>query len=259
LKDWAEAKWAIVRGSFIGLFLGIFPGGGPVLSSFVSYAVEKKVSKHPERFGKGAIEGVAGPESANNSAAGATMIPMLSLGIPPNITMAMLFSALVIHGVQPGPLMLKHHPDVFWGLVASLYVGNALLLVLNLPLIGLWVQVLKVPYRILFPLILLFCLIGTYSINNSTFDLSLMVLFGAVGYLLRKFRYEGAPLILGVVLGPMLEQALRQYLRMSQGSFMIFINRPISGVALGVAFLLLLLNIFPYIKKRRQRYKEFKE
>ena len=202
LKDWAEAKWAIVRGSFIGLFLGIFPGGGPVLSSFVSYAVEKKVSKHPERFGKGAIEGVAGPESANNSAAGATMIPMLSLGIPPNITMAMLFSALVIHGVQPGPLMLKHHPDVFWGLVASLYVGNALLLVLNLPLIGIWVQVLKVPYRILFPLILLFCLIGTYSINNSTFDLSLMVLFGVVGYLLRKFGYEGAPLILGCCLRP---------------------------------------------------------
>ena len=259
LRDWAEAKWAIVRGSFIGLCLGIFPGGGPLLSSFVSYTVEKKVSKHPEKFGKGAIEGVAAPESANNSAAGASMIPLLSLGIPPNISMALLFSALVIHGIQPGPLMIRNHPDIFWGLIASMYVGNIFLLILNLPLIGIWVQVLKVPYRILFPLILLFCLIGTYSINNSVFDLFVMILFGVLGYLFRKFGYESAPLILAVVLGPMLEQNLRQSLLLSRGSFLIFITRPISAVALGIAFFLLLSNIFPYIKKYRQKYKELEE
>lgn len=259
LKDWAQAKWAIVRGSFIGLFLGVFPGGGPLLSSFISYAVEKKVSKHPERFGKGAIEGVAGPESANNAAAGATMIPLLSLGIPPNVSMAILFSALIIHGITPGPFLLKNSPTLFWGLIASMYLGNVLLLILNLPLIGLWVQVLKIPYRILFPLILLFCLIGTYAVNNSIFDLYVMILFGGVGYLMRKFGYEGGPLILAVVLGPMLENALRQSLIISQGSFMIFFTRPISGTVLGIAFLLLLSNIFPYFKKRWQRYKEFSE
>jgi putative tricarboxylic transport membrane protein len=259
LRDWTEAKWAIARGSLIGLCLGIFPGGGPLLSSFISYTVEKKVSKHPEKFGKGAIEGVAGPESANNSAAGASMIPLLSLGIPPNISMALLFSALMIHGIQPGPLIIKNHPDIFWGLIASLYVGNIFLLILNLPLIGIWVQVLKVPYRILFPLILLFCLIGTYSVNNSAFDLFVMILFGVLGYLFRKFGYESAPLILAVVLGPMLEQNLRQSLLLSRGSFLIFISRPISAVALGIAFFLLLSNIFPYFKKYRQKYKELEE
>jgi putative tricarboxylic transport membrane protein len=260
LKDWAEAKWAILRGSCIGLFLGIFPGGGPLLSSFVSYTVEKKVSKHPEKFGKGAIEGVAGPESANNSAAGATMIPLLTLGIPPNISMAMLFSALIIHGVQPGPLFIKQHPDIFWGVIASMYLGNVFLLILNLPLIGIWVQVLKVPYRVLFPLILLFCLIGTYTINNSAFDLFIMILFGVLGYFFKKFSYESAPLILAVVLGPMLEQNLRQSLLLSRGSFMIFINHPISGVILGIAFLLLLTNIFPNARKKfRQKYDQFKE
>jgi len=260
LKDWAEAKWAILRGSCIGLFLGIFPGGGPLLSSFVSYAVEKKVSRHPEKFGKGAIEGVAGPESANNSAAGATMVPLLSLGIPPNVSMAMLFSALIIHGIQPGPLLIKNNPDLFWGVIASMYLGNVFLLILNLPLIGIWVQVLKIPYRILFPLILLFCLIGTYAMNNSTFDLLMMILFGVLGYLIKKFGYESAPLILAVVLGPMLEQNLRQSLLLSRGSFLIFITRPISGVILGVAFLLLLTNIFTNVRKKyRQEYKELEE
>jgi putative tricarboxylic transport membrane protein len=221
--------------------------------------VEKKVSKHPERFGKGAIEGVAAPESANNASAGGALIPLLSLGIPPNVVMAMLYSALIIHGIQPGPLLLKNNPDLFWGLVASMYLGNGLLLLLNLPLIGIWVQVLKVPYRILFPLILLFCLIGAYSVNNSTFDLFLMILFGGVGYLMRKFDYEGAPLILAFVLGPMLEQSLRQSLLISKGSFMIFITRPISAIALGFSIFLLLSNIFPHIKKRRQEYREFEE
>jgi putative tricarboxylic transport membrane protein len=258
-QDWMEAKWAIVRGSFIGLFLGIFPGGGPLLSSFVSYAVEKRVAKHPERFGKGAIEGVAGPESANNSAAGATMIPLLSLGIPPNVSMAMLFAALLIHGITPGPLMLTNYPQVFWGLVASMYLGNIMLLVLNLPLIPMWVQVLKVPYRILFPLIILFCFIGTYGFNNQMFDVYVMIFFGILGYFMRKCGYEAAPLILAVVLGPMLENALRQSLAMSQGSFMILLNRPISAVIIGAAALILVMGILPPMKKRRQEYEAFKE
>jgi putative tricarboxylic transport membrane protein len=259
LKDWMEAKWAIVRGSIIGFVLGILPGGGAVISTFVSYAVEKKISKHPEKFGKGAIEGVAGPESANNAAAGGSLIPLLSLGIPPNPIMAIFFSALIIHGIQPGPLLIKQHPDLFWGLVASLYLGNGLLLVLNLPLIGIWVKVLEIPYKILFPLILLFCLIGVYSMNNLSFDLYVMLFFGVVGWLMRKFGYEGAPLILAYVLGPMLENALRQSLLISQGSFLIFVTRPISATALGFAFLLLLTTLLPNFKKRRQQYDQFKE
>jgi putative tricarboxylic transport membrane protein len=258
-KDWMESKWAIVRGSIIGFVLGILPGGGAVIATFVSYAVEKKVSKHPEKFGKGAIEGVAGPESANNAAAGASLIPLLSLGIPPNPIMAIFFSALIIHGIQPGPLLIRQHPDLFWGLVASLYLANGLLLILNLPLIGLWVKVLEIPYKILFPLILLFCLIGVYSMNNLSFDLYVMLFFGVVGWIMRKFGYEGAPLILAFVLGPMLENALRQSLLISQGSFLIFVTRPISAIALGFAFLLLLTTLLPRFKKRRQQYDQFKE
>jgi putative tricarboxylic transport membrane protein len=259
LKDWMEAKWAIVRGSIIGFLLGILPGGGAVISTFVAYAVEKKVSKNPEKFGTGAIEGVASPESANNAAAGASLIPLLSLGIPPNPIMAIFFSALLIHGIQPGPLLIREHPDLFWGLVASLYLGNGLLLILNLPLIGLWVKVLEIPYKILFPLILLFCVIGAYSLNNVSFDLYVMILFGLVGWVMRKFGYEGAPLILAYVLGPMMENALRQSLLISQGSFLIFVSRPISAIALGFAFLLLLTTVLPYFKKRRQQYEQFKE
>lgn len=258
-KDWMESKWAIVRGSLIGFVLGILPGGGAVIATFVSYAVEKKVSKHPEKFGKGAIAGVAGPESANNAAAGSSLIPLLSLGIPPNPIMAIFFSALIIHGIQPGPLLIRQHPDLFWGLVASLYLGNAFLLILNLPLIGLWVKVLEIPYKILFPLILLFCLIGVYSMNNLSFDLYVMLFFGVVGWIMRKFGYEGAPLILAYVLGPMLENALRQSLLISQGSFLIFVTRPISAAALGFAFLLLLTTLLPNFKKRRRQYDQFKE
>jgi putative tricarboxylic transport membrane protein len=259
LKDWMDSKWAIVRGSVIGFVLGILPGGGAVISTFVSYAVEKRISKHPERFGKGAIEGVAAPESANNASAGASLIPLLSLGIPPNPIMAIFFSALIIHGIQPGPLLIKQHPDLFWGLVASLYLGNGLLLILNLPLIGIWVKVLEVPYKILFPLILLFCLIGVYSMNNLSFDLYVMLFFGVVGWMMRKFGYEGAPLILAYVLGPMLENALRQSLLISQGSFLIFVTRPISAIALGFALLLLLTTLLPHFKKRRQQYDQFIE
>jgi putative tricarboxylic transport membrane protein len=258
-KDWMESKWAIVRGSLIGFVLGILPGGGAVIATFVSYAVEKKISKYPEKFGKGAIAGVAGPESANNAAAGSSLIPLLSLGIPPNPIMAIFFSALIIHGIQPGPLLIRQHPDLFWGLVASLYLGNAFLLILNLPLIGLWVKVLEIPYKILFPLILLFCLIGVYSMNNLSFDLYVMLFFGVVGWIMRKFGYEGAPLILAYVLGPMLENALRQSLLISQGSFLIFVTRPISAAALGFAFLLLLTTLLPNFKKRRRQYDQFKE
>ncbi len=259
VKDWAQARWAIARGSILGFVLGILPGGGAVIASFVSYSVEKKISKTPERFGKGAIEGVAGPESANNAAAGGSLIPLLSLGIPPNPIMAIFFSALIIHGIQPGPLLIREHPDLFWGLVASLYLGNALLLILNLPLIGIWVKVLEIPYKILFPLLLLFCLIGSYSVHNVIFDLYVMLFFGVVGWVMRKFGYEGAPLILAFVLGPMLENALRQSLLISGGSFLIFVTRPISAIALVVVFLLLLSNLLPCFKKRRKSYEQFQE
>ena len=249
VKDWLQVKGAIVRGTVIGFLLGILPGGGAILSTFVSYAVEKKVSKNPEKFGKGAIEGVAAPEAANNAAAESALIPLLSLGLPPNVNMAMLFSALVIHGIQPGPLLIKDHPDIFWGLIASMYFGNVLLLVLNLPLVGIWVKVLKVPQKILSPLILLFCLIGAYSINGVIFDVYVMVLFGVVGYLSRKFGYDIAPLVLAFVLGRRLEQALRQSLLISQGSFTIFFTSPISAIVLGIAVLLIITSLVPGLKK----------
>jgi len=256
VKDWAASKSAIMRGSVVGFFCGIIPGGGGMLSSFVTYAVEKKVSKHPETFGKGAIEGVAGPEAANNASVGGSLIPLVSLGIPSNAAMALLYAALVIHGIQPGPFFIRDNAEIFWGFVASMYIGNILLLVLNLPLIGIWVRVLKVPYRILMPVITLFCLIGAYGVNSSSFDISVMVFFGGLGYLMRKFGYEAAPLILALVLGPMAEQTLRQSLLLSRGSFLIFVTRPISAAALGVAFLLLLANLLPYIKNESQRLKE---
>jgi putative tricarboxylic transport membrane protein len=254
VKDWLQAIGAIVRGTVIGFLLGILPGGGAILSTFVSYAVEKKVSKNPEKFGKGAIEGVAAPESANNAAAESALIPLLSLGLPPNVNMAMLFSALVIHGIQPGPLLIKNHPDIFWGLIASMYIGNMLLVVLNLPLVGIWVKVLKIPVKILVPLILLFCLIGAYSINGVIFDVYVMVFFGVIGYLSRKFAYEIAPLVLAFVLGRRLEQALRQSLLISQGSFTIFFTSPISAIGLGIAVLLLITSVIPGLKKGRQLY-----
>jgi putative tricarboxylic transport membrane protein len=213
--------------------------------------MEKKLSPTPERFGQGAIEGVAGPETANNSATGGAFIPLLTLGIPANVVMAMLLGALLIHGMQPGPMLLQAHPDLFWGVVTSMYIGNGMLLLLNLPLIGLWVLVLKVPYRILFPMILLFCLIGAYSINYSTMDILIMIVFGIVGYLMKKFQYEGAPLVLAYVLGPMLEMALRQSLTMSDGQFSIFFTRPISALGIVVAILLVLSPLLPWIGKRR--------
>ena len=259
LKDWADSKWAILRGTLLGFLIGILPGGSGTITTFLSYTMEKKLSKHPEEFGQGAIEGVAGPESANNASCSGGLVPLMSLGIPPNATMALLFAALVIHGITPGPTLISQNPDIFWGLIASMYVGNIMLLVLNLPMIGVWVQVLKIPYHLLFPLIVLFCIIGTFSIAGSVFDLKLMLLFGVVGYLMKKFRYEGAPLILAYVLGPLMEQALRQSLLLSNGSFMIFVTRPISAVTLAIALFLLLSTIFPHLRKRRDKLAELEE
>jgi putative tricarboxylic transport membrane protein len=256
LKDWAASIGPIVRGTVLGFFLGVLPGGGAVISSFVSYAVEKRISKHPEKFGTGAIEGVAGPESANNAATGGAFIPLLSLGIPANAVMALLLGAFMIHGVQPGPMLFKEHPQLFWGTVTSMYVGNVMLLILNLPLIGLWVRILKIPYPILFPLILLFCLIGSYSLNNSVTEVLIMVFFGLMGYAFRKFQYEAAPLVLALVLGPMMENSLRQALLMSAGSPVIFFERPISAILMGSAILLLIFPLIPKFQKKRPAFGE---
>ena len=252
LRDWKESIWPILRGSGLGFFLGILPGGGAVISSFVSYGVEKKVSKHPEEFGKGAIAGVAGPESANNSATAGAFIPLLTLGLPSNAVMAILLGALMIYNMPPGPRLITSHPDLFWGLVTSMYIGNAMLLVLNLPLIGLWVKILKIPYPILFPLILLFCLIGAYSLNTNPVEIGLMLIFGVLGYLMKKFKYDGAPLVLAMVLGPLMDNSLRQSLLMSGGSGMIFFTRPICLVIFGAVAIILLLPLLPHISRIRK-------
>ncbi|MBW1799165.1 MAG: tripartite tricarboxylate transporter permease [Deltaproteobacteria bacterium] len=249
LKDWADSIWSIVRGTFLGFFLGIIPGGGAIVATFASYAIEKRISKHPEEFGKGAIQGVAGPEAANNAAAGGAFIPLLTLGIPPNPVMAIFLGALMIHGLEPGPLLIIEAPEVFWGVIVSMYIGNIMLMVLNLPLIGLWVKILRVPYFFLFPLIILFCLIGVFSVRNNAADIIIMFVFGVVGYLMRKFRYQGAPLVLALVLGPMLEEAFRQSLITSRGSFAIFFTRPISVGFLIVALILLIIPIITSRKK----------
>lgn len=256
LEDWRQSLWPIIRGSVLGFFLGILPGGGGVIASFTSYAVEKRFSPHPERFGYGAIEGVAGPETANNAGTGGAFIPLLTLGLPSNAVMAILLGAMLIYGMQPGPMLIKAHPDLFWGAITSMYIGNAMLLVLNLPLIGLWVKILKIPYRLLFPLILLFCLVGAYSLNNNTAEVAMMVIFGVLGYFLRKFKYPLAPAILALVLGPMLEKALRQSLLMSVGSGWIFVTRPISLVTLLVSFALLASSLLPWMRKRQERIRE---
>ena len=255
-KDWRDSIGAILRGSAIGFFLGILPGGGATISAFTAYAVEKRVSRYPEKFGTGVIEGVAAPESANNAATGGAFIPLLTLGIPTSATMAILLGALVIYGTQPGPMLIKEHPNLFWGVVASMYLGNVMLLVLNLPLIGLWVKVLKIPYPILFPLILLFCLIGAYSLNNNTAQMLFMIFFGFLGYLFRKFQYEAAPLVLVFVLGPMLEKALRRSLLHSGGDPSIFLSRPISALLLAIALALLVFPLIPKFKKKRPAFGE---
>jgi len=248
-EDWKKFVPASLRGTIIGFFLGILPGGGAILSSFAAYGIEKRLSKYPEKFGTGVIEGVASPEAANNAAAQGSFIPLMTLGIPPNAVMAVLLGALMIHGITPGPLLIKNHPDLFWGLVASMYMGNLMLVILNLPLVGIWVQVLRIPYHILFPLIILFCLVGVYSIDNSVVDIIIMIVFGLIGYFMKKTDYEGAPLILALVLGGIFENALRQSLMLSDGSLTIFFSRPISlGFLIAAIFILLI----PFIlgKKR---------
>jgi len=253
LKDWADSKWAVIRGSFIGFFIGILPGGGAVISSLVSYAVEKRVSKSPEEFGKGAIQGVAGPESANNAAASASFIPLLTLGIPGNAAIAMIFAALLIQGVQPGPFLITEKPEIFWGVVASMYIGNVMLLILNLPMVGLWVQLLRVPYSILAPIVVLFCCVGVYSIRNTVFDIYVMGIFGVIGYILRKVDLEPGPMILAFVLGPILERAIRQALLISAGSPLIFFTRPISGALMGVLILFIVLQVFFNIRQKKKK------
>jgi putative tricarboxylic transport membrane protein len=251
-QDWAYSKWAIVRGTVLGFFLGVLPGGGAVISSFASYALERKMSKRPEMFGNGAIEGVAGPEAANNSAAGGAFIPLLTLGIPPNVVMALLLGAFIVHGIQPGPLLITQNPGIFWGIVASMYIGNIMLLILNFPLIGMWVQVLKVPYKLLFPLILMFCIVGVFSSGSAVFDVFVMTVFGLVGYLMRKFGYEPAPLVLAFVLGPMVENNLRKSLILSQGDFWVFIERPISLACLLLAAAMLIMPLLPSLRAKRE-------
>jgi putative tricarboxylic transport membrane protein len=248
-EDWKRSIGPIGRGTVLGFFLGVIPGMSVVIPTFVSYALEKKLSKYPEKFGTGVIEGVAGPESANNAASSGTLVPMLSLGIPTGASTALVLGALMIHGLRPGPLLIKESPEVFWGLVASLYVGNAMLLVLNLPLIGLWVKILKVPYHFLFSLILLFCIIGSYVTNNNPYDIMIMVIFGLVGYAMKKLDYEAAPLVLALVLGPMMENAFRRSLVISEGDFGIFFRPPISASFLIAGLLILFSPVF--LRKRR--------
>ena len=250
LRDWAESLGAIIRGAIVGFFAGVLPGPSATIAAFSSYAIEKRLSRHPERFGHGAIAGVAGPESANNAASAAAFIPLLSLGIPANIVMALLMGALMIHGIQPGPLFFSQHPDLFWGVVTSMYIGNLLLLVLNLPLIGMWVSVLRVPYGVLFPLILLFCLIGVYSLNNNATEIFIMLVFGLAGYLLRKLAFDGTPFLLALVLGPIFENNLRQSLIIAKGDFSVFLARPLSLIFIVAAGLVLATSVSSGLRKR---------
>ena len=247
LKDWRDSLMPIIRGSFIGFFLGILPGGGALLASFSSYAIEKKLSKHPEMFGKGAIEGVAGPETANNAGAQGNFVPLLTFALPCNAVMALLLGAFLIHGLTPGPLLVKERPDLFWGLIMSMYLGNVMLLVLNLPLIGLWVKMLKIPYSLLFPIIVLFCLIGSFSIDNNVAHVIMMIVFGVLGYLMKKFEYDPAVLILALILSRMMEGAFRRSLLVYQEGLFIFFQRPISLGFLLIAFLLL---VYPVLRKK---------
>src|SRR5215204_2026124 len=252
LEDFKLAWPAVLRGTGLGGLLGILPGGGATLSSFAAYAFEKKVSRTPSRFGKGAVEGVAGPEAANNAAAQTSFIPMLTLGIPGNATMALMVGALTIHGIQPGPQVMTERPTLFWGLIASMWLGNLMLVVINLPLIGMWVQLLRVPYRLLYLSILLFCGIGVYTVNNSTAAVMMAAVFGVVGYVFMRLKCEPAPMLLGFVLGPLMEENLRRAMRISSGDPMIFLQRPISLGLLIAAAALLVIVALPAIRSKRE-------
>jgi len=247
-----QAAPAILRGTVLGSLLGILPGGGAVLASFSAYTLEKKIAKDPSRFGKGAIEGVAAPESANNAAAQTSFIPLLTLGIPPNPVMAMMVGAMIIQGIQPGPQVMNERPELFWGMIVSMWIGNLMLVILNLPLIGMWVKLLRVPYRLLYPAILVFCCIGVYSLSNNPVDVYLTAFFGLLGYVLVKLDCEPAPLLLGFILGPMMEENLRRAMLLSRGDPSTFVTRPLSATLLGISVLLLLLILAPAIRKKRE-------
>src|SRR5919198_724680 len=251
-KDLKDSAGAIGRGTVIGSIMGILPGGGAVIASFAAYTFEKKISKNPSKFGRGAIEGVAAPESANNAAAQTSFIPLLTLGIPPNAVMALMVGAMTIHGIVPGPQVMTKNPNLFWGMIASMWIGNLLLLVINLPLIGLWVRLLKVPYRLMFPAIVVLCCIGIYSINNNPYDVYFTAFFGLVGYALIKLGLEPAPMLLGFVLGRLMEEKLRQALALSEGSFMTFLERPLSAMLLLLALAIMVVAVLPAVRKGRE-------
>ena len=251
--DLKQSLGAISRGTLIGSVLGILPGGGAVIASFAAYTIEKRVSKHPDKFGTGVIEGVAAPESANNAAAQTSFVPLLTLGIPANPVMALMIGAMTIQGIIPGPQVMVRQPDLFWGLIASMWIGNLMLLIINLPLIGLWVRLLRVPYRLLFPAIIAFCCIGGYSVNNSAFDVVLTAIFGLAGYWFVKHDFEPAPMLLGLMLGPMMEENLRRAMVISNGDTMVFVTRPISAALLMIGAALLVVAILPMIRRRREQ------
>lgn len=249
-EEWRRSTLPVARGSVLGFLVGLLPGGGATLASFVSYALEKKLARDPSRFGQGAVEGVAGPEAANNAGATGSFIPLLTFGLPGNPVTAILLGALVLYGVTPGPLMIQTNPEIFWGVIASMYVGNVMLLLLNLPLVGLWVQLLRVPYRLLFPPLVLFMLIGSYSINNNLFDVGALLVFGLIGYGLRKLDFEPAPLILAFVLGGPIETNLRQSLMMGHGEWTFFATRPMASTILLVALAIAVLPLFGAVRER---------
>jgi putative tricarboxylic transport membrane protein len=250
--DFKRMMPSILRGTAIGSILGVLPGGGAPLAAFSAYSLEKKTSKHSAEFGKGAIEGVAGPESANNAASQTSFIPLLTLGIPPNAVMALMVGAMTIHNIQPGPQVMSSNPALFWGLIASMWIGNLMLIILNLPLIGVWVKLLTIPYKHLYPAILVFCCIGVYTVNNTTFDIYLTAAFGLIGYLFTKLRCEAAPLLLGFVLGPMMEEYFRRAMLLARGDYTVFFTRPLSLGLLIAAALLVIVVMLPAVKKTRE-------
>ena len=251
--DIKKSLGAILRGTGIGFGIGLIPGPAPVLATYASYMVERRISKHPEEFGEGAIEGVAGPETANNAACQAAFVPLFSLGIPFAPVIAILLGALLIHGINPGPLLIREHPQLFWGVIASMYLGNLVLLILNLPFVPLFANILRIPKKILLPLIVVFCLTGMYTVNNSLFDIWAMLAFGVIGFLIRKWAFEGAPLLLALVLGPIMEVAFRQSLIISHGDFSTFLTRPISLMFIIGTLLFLLFPVFRLIVKKSRR------
>jgi putative tricarboxylic transport membrane protein len=255
-KELRDSLAPIFRGTGIGFIIGLLPGAAHVLSSFVSYTAEKRLAKHPEEFGTGRIEGVAGPETANNAASGSAMIPFLGLGIPTGPATAVMMIALLIHGVRPGPLFITEQPQIFWGLIASMYIGNVILIILNLPLVGIFVNLLRIPFRILFPVILVICIVGTYSMNGSIFELWILLGFGVVGYIFRKLQFDITPMILAMIIGPMIEMAFRQSLMRSGGSFSIFFQSPIASVLLIATLILFVWNLYRTMRTRKARWEK---